>query len=876
VGSGAGLTGVAATSVADNAVTTGKILDANVTLAKLENVTAGQFIVGNGSNRPTSVVMSGDATLSNAGALTIANNAITAGKLGVNSVTTNAILDLNVTTEKLANGAVTVAKMDSTSNIRTYLSLGTLDSVVFANVSANGVVMANGVVSNLVAVSGTVTAVSFEGSGAALTGVVATSVTDNAVTTGKIVNGAVTVAKLEGLSSGVFIIGVDGTSTNNAKVSMSGDATLSNTGVVTIANDAISTAKIANNAITAGKLGVDSVITNAILNGAVTVAKMDSASNIRTYLSLATTDSVVFAAANVSGTVTANAFVGSGAGLTALNATSLSSGTVDTARVSGAYGGITGVGTIATGVWNGTAIAVANGGTGATDASGARTNLGLVIGTNVQAYNAGLLSIAGLSTAADKMIYTTASDTYGVTDLSPAGRYLLAATTSANMRTMLELGSNNTVYFAGVSVNGMVQAESVSVNGTVTANAFVGDGSLLTGITGTQYTASTGLQLNGTTFAISSSVVTSNYSGGVTATSFTGSGSGLTNIPATGLSSAALQSIAGLTTDADKMIYTTAADTYAVTDLSLLARSLLAATDIPAMNTVLELGVDSSPTFFGLVLNGSGLTVSVDSTALAGYAATFKNLQANGTGLNSGGGVAIHLGVVTAGADDEFVAFYQDAGGTPVKIGRITGNNSDANYTMLEHATPEALAFMNKKSVVFSSAGADYAEYIRKANPKKQYQAGELVGIKNGEVVDSTSDVDRVMSVSAKPIIVGNEPEENKEDYVLVAFVGQVFIQVKGPVKSGQYIVASDEKGVGVAKDRSVLTTRDISRVVGQAWETSSKKNHRLVKVGITPMDIPVPVDTETNTRLSKLEKENEILREQLNMLMKEVRSMKK
>jgi hypothetical protein len=35
------------------------------------------------------------------------------------------------------------------------------------------------------------------------------------------------------------------------------------------------------------------------------------------------------------------------------------------------------VGTLTVGVWNATAIAVANGGTGATTAAGARTNLGL-------------------------------------------------------------------------------------------------------------------------------------------------------------------------------------------------------------------------------------------------------------------------------------------------------------------------------------------------------------------------------------------------------------------------------------------------------------------------------------------------------------------
>jgi hypothetical protein len=75
------------------------------------------------------------------------------------------------------------------------------------------------------------------------------------------------------------------------------------------------------------------------------------------------------------------------------------------------------------------------------DASAGRTTLGVVIGTNVQAYDAGLTSIAGLTTAADKMIYTTASDTYATTDLTSFGRSLIDDADASAARTTLGLGT---------------------------------------------------------------------------------------------------------------------------------------------------------------------------------------------------------------------------------------------------------------------------------------------------------------------------------------------------------------------------------------------------------------------------------------------------
>lgn len=180
-------------------------------------------------------------------------------------------------------------------------------------------------------------------------------------------------------------------------------------GTTALADDGVTYAKIQNVTATDKLLGRSTAGAGVIEEIACTAAgralldDADAAAQ-RTTLGIDTDDSVTF------GTVTAN----------------LSS---SSATITG--GTITGI----------TDLAIADGGTGASTASNARQNLGVEIGVDIQAYDAGLQSISGLTTAADQGIYLTASDTYAVYSFTAAGRALLDDADAAAQRTTLGLGT---------------------------------------------------------------------------------------------------------------------------------------------------------------------------------------------------------------------------------------------------------------------------------------------------------------------------------------------------------------------------------------------------------------------------------------------------
>ena len=187
-----------------NSVNSSKIVDDSIVNAdinsgaaiahsKLASVTAGQIIVGNGSNVPTAVAVSGDVTLSSSGAVTIANDAITTAKIATNAVTLTEIADNSVGNGAMADNAIDTAEL--------------VDNAVTIDKIADDAVGADQLASN--------------------------AVVNDSVAAGA----AIALSKLASVADGSIIVG-NGSNVATA-VAMSGDATITNTGAVVLTSNSV-------------------------------------------------------------------------------------------------------------------------------------------------------------------------------------------------------------------------------------------------------------------------------------------------------------------------------------------------------------------------------------------------------------------------------------------------------------------------------------------------------------------------------------------------------------------------------------------------------------------------------------------------------------
>lgn len=185
--------------------------------------------------------------------------------------------------------------------------------------------------------------------------------------------------------------------------------------------------------------------------------------------------------------------------------------------------------------------------------------------------------------------------------------------------------------------------------------------------------------------------------------------------------------------------------------------------------------------------------------------------------------------------------------------------------------------FKNKQAgVTYQSGSGDYAEWLPKEDPGTFYTPGELVGIRNGFVTRNLTGADKIMVVSTNPIVLGNMPIDGQENnYVKIAFMGQVPVKVLGTVKPGDYILPSElGNGFGKAVNPDQMELKDYKNIAGVAWSDivnmvpgASLVN---VAVGINANDMTRvmykqeekynALRTEYNELKAKVEKSNSVL----------------
>jgi hypothetical protein len=326
-------------------------------------------------------------------------------------------------------------------------------------------------------------------------------VADGGITTIKIADAAITDAKINTLSGSKVIGNITG---NAATATTAGNITATtNTTLTSLSN-----------------LATVGTITSGVWSG--TAVAVEKGGTGATTASAARTNLGLVIGTNVQAPLVAGTdyLVPTGSAASLTNFPTFNQNTTGNAATATTAGNITAttnttltslsnlatVGTITSGVWSGTAVAIEKGGTGATTASAARTNLGLVIGTNVQApLVAGTDYLTPTGSAASLTNFPTFNQ--NTTGSAATATTATTATSAGTASTATKLATSRSIN--GVAFDGSgditVTADAGTLTGTILKSTITG--SSLTSVGTLTNTTINGKVIVGASSAASASAV---------------------------------------------------------------------------------------------------------------------------------------------------------------------------------------------------------------------------------------------------------------------------------------------------------------------------------------------------------------------------------
>ena len=156
------------------------------------------------------------------------------------------------------------------------------------------------------------------------------------------------------------------------------------------------------------------------------------------------------------------------------------------------------------------------------------------------------------------------------------------------------------------------------------------------------------------------------------------------------------------------------------------------------------------------------------------------------------------------------------------------------------------------------SRGADFAEFMPRADSAAPLPPGTVVGLRAGRVGLDTANASRAMVVSTAPIVTGNKPEKDAQSHhVVVAFIGQVPVRVRGPVQAGDWLVPSGQAdGMAIAVGPDAIDAALARQVIGEALEARSADDNAqvLTLVGLPGERLMRAAVAARDSRIDELE----------------------